>query len=97
MGAPMKAAYLAEPEVGGKLRRGVEQEGTQSSDEAIGISGHNSDCDRCRNTPSLRPTALLLPIEMEAVASLTGKKFSKVLRIHQTHPTDQEGVYRKGL
>lgn len=77
MAAPMKAAYLTEPEAGGKLRRGVEQESTQSGDEAIGNSGHNSDCDRCRNTPSLRPTALLVPIEMETVAGLTGEKFSK--------------------
>lgn len=65
MGAPMKAAYLTEPEAGGKIRRGVEQEGTQSSDEAIGNSGHNSDCDRCRNTPSLCPTARLVPVEMD--------------------------------
>lgn len=75
----MKAAYLAEPEAGGKLRRGEEQGGTQSGDEAIGSSGNNSDCDRCRNTPSLRPAAPLVPIEMEAVAGLPGEKFSKVL------------------
>lgn len=79
MGAPMKAAYLTEPEAGGKLRRGVEEEGTQSGDEAIGSCGHNSDCDRCRNTPSLRPTAPMVPIETEAVASLTCEKFSKAL------------------
>lgn len=77
--APMKAAYLAEPEAGGKLRRGEEQGGTQSGDEAIGSSGNNSDCDRCRNTPSLRPAAPLVPIEMETVAGLPGGKFSKVL------------------
>lgn len=41
--------------------------------------GDNSDCDRCRNTPSLRPAAPLVPIEMEAVAGLPGEKFPKVL------------------
>lgn len=71
----MKAAYLTKPEAGGKLQWGVEQVGTQSSDEAIGSSGHNSGCDRCRNTPSLRPTALLVPIEMEAGAGLMGDIF----------------------